>query len=186
MTEHGGEERELLKPLKVMVKIIEELYPSENGGYQHSEEYRAVHAALRDAREAIKRAESHPLPDATDADGVPEAIRYLLLSLDAPDESRPTRGFFNAAVTEAFYRGNAALQVAAPVEESQRTYADGIRDAARIASHFTAGPNARIHPDISWEQMNETAKMIAHTTAQQISWAIEESVSSPIEEAGTR
>ena len=56
MAEHGGEERELLKPLKVMVKIIEELYPSENGGYQHSEEYRAVHAALRDAREAIKRA----------------------------------------------------------------------------------------------------------------------------------
>ena len=38
-------------------------------------------------------------------------------------------------------------------------------------------PMRRIHPDISWEQMNETAKMIAHTTAQQISWAIEESVS---------
>ena len=36
-----------------------------------------------------------------------EGIKYLLLKEDIPeaDFSRPTRGFFNAAVTEAFYRG---------------------------------------------------------------------------------
>jgi hypothetical protein len=43
-----------------------------------------------------------------------ETIRYLLLSEDAPDDSRPTRGFFNAAVTEAFYRGKASI-AASPV-----------------------------------------------------------------------
>jgi hypothetical protein len=51
---------------------------------------------------------------------------------------------------------------------------EGIAKAAHTASYFSVKPGASIHPDIPWERMNENAKMIAHTTAQQISWAISE------------
>lgn len=43
---------------------------------------------------------------------------------------------------------------------------------AAIASMFTVKPDRRIHPDIPWAEMNETAKMVANTTAQQIAWEI--------------
>lgn len=43
---------------------------------------------------------------------------------------------------------------------------------AKVASHFSVKEGKSIHPDIPWEQMNETAKMAAHTTAQQIAQAI--------------
>jgi hypothetical protein len=62
-----------------------------------------------------------PVPEAAVDGGegtfydVPEPIRYLLLNEDAPDESRPTRGFFNGAVTEAFYRGRQS-QLASPYD----------------------------------------------------------------------
>lgn len=45
---------------------------------------------------------------------------------------------------------------------------------ARIASMFTMKPDRSIHPDIPWDQMNESAKMAAHTTAQQIAVKIME------------
>jgi hypothetical protein len=54
-----------------------------------------------------------------------------------------------------------------------------LREAATVASLFTAPPNARIHPDIAWDEMNESAKLVAHTTAQQISWAISELIQPP-------
>lgn len=43
------EEREILISA---VKALEELYPTERGGYQHSEEYRAVHGVIARARTA--------------------------------------------------------------------------------------------------------------------------------------
>jgi hypothetical protein len=43
---------------------------------------------------------------------------------------------------------------------------------ARIASNFTLKQGRRIHPDIPWEEMNESAQAAAHTTAQQIATAI--------------
>jgi hypothetical protein len=45
--------------------------------------------------------------------------------------------------------------------------------ASRIAAEFT-GPGRKIHPDIPWERMNESARTAAHTTAQQIAVAIEQ------------
>jgi hypothetical protein len=39
---------------------------------------------------------------------------------------------------------------------------------ARIASEFTLRSDRRIHPDVSWDDMSEDARYIAHTTAQQI------------------
>lgn len=47
-----------------------------------------------------------------------------------------------------------------------------IREAATVASYFTVKPDARIHPDIAFKDMGENQQMIAHTTAQQIAWAI--------------
>jgi hypothetical protein len=51
-------------------------------------------AAIADYKEHMKR-------------NPPRDIKYLLLEENIPeaDFSRPTRGFFNTAVTEAFYRG---------------------------------------------------------------------------------
>jgi hypothetical protein len=47
-----------------------------------------------------------------------------------------------------------------------------IREAAAIASQFTVRPDARIHPDIAFEEMGDVQQTIAHTTAQQIAFAI--------------
>lgn len=43
---------------------------------------------------------------------------------------------------------------------------------AAVAEQFTLGPQRRIHPDISWEEMSDNARLVAHTTAQQIAVAI--------------
>lgn len=48
------------------------------------------------------------------------------------------------------------------------TYEDGIRDAARIAASFSVKPDRSLHPDVPWDQMNETTKHVAHATAQSI------------------
>lgn len=45
---------------------------------------------------------------------------------------------------------------------------------ARVASHFTIKPDASIYPDVPFEKMPETAKTIAHMTAQNIAAAIRE------------
>lgn len=39
---------------------------------------------------------------------------------------------------------------------------------ARVASDFTLAAARRIHPDVAWGDMSESAKIVAHTTAQQI------------------
>lgn len=51
------------------------------------------------------------------------------------------------------------------------------RRSARIAALFTMGPDAQIHPDIKWADMNESARIAAHTTAQQIAIEILEGFS---------
>jgi hypothetical protein len=51
-------------------------------------------------------------------------------------------------------------------------YKAGLEAAAAYASRFTTRPDASIHPDITWDQMNPEAQMVAHTTAQQIAWGI--------------
>jgi len=43
---------------------------------------------------------------------------------------------------------------------------------AVVAQQFTLAPHPRIHPDVSWEQMSDSARSVAHTTAQQIATAI--------------
>lgn len=43
----------IVKALRKAVKAIEELYSTERGVYQHSEECRAVHAFLSEARSAL-------------------------------------------------------------------------------------------------------------------------------------
>lgn len=47
-----------------------------------------------------------------------------------------------------------------------------IREAATVASMFTVKPDRSIHSDIAWDEMSKNAQIVAHTTAQQISWAI--------------
>jgi hypothetical protein len=42
------------------------------------------------------------------------------------------------------------------------------KQAAHVASMFTMKPDARIHPDIPFSQMNDASRIAAHTTAQQI------------------
>jgi hypothetical protein len=40
--------------------------------------------------------------------------------------------------------------------------------SARVAANFSMKPDRSIHPDIRWEEMSESARTVAHTTAQQI------------------
>lgn len=52
------------------------------------------------------------------------------------------------------------------------TRAAAIAECTRVASHFSVKPDRSLHPDIPWEQMNESVKMAAHSTAQQIAMEI--------------
>ena len=42
---------------------------------------------------------------------------------------------------------------------------------AQVAAMYSIDKNS-IHPDIPWDQMNDQAKMIAHTTCQHVAAAI--------------
>ncbi len=42
----------------------------------------------------------------------------------------------------------------------------------KIASHFTKGPDASIYPGIKFANMNRSAQIASHTTAQLIALAI--------------
>lgn len=53
-------------------------------------------------------------------------------------------------------------------EEARRA---AIEECAKIAALYIINGNS-IHPDIPADQMNETAKMVAHTTCQHIAEAI--------------
>lgn len=56
-------------------------------------------------------------------------------------------------------------------ESLTKMYERGIKDSAKIASDFSM-KKTQIHPDILWDEMNDTAKSVMHTTAQQIAGAI--------------
>lgn len=74
------------------------------------------------------------------------------------------KGNFAQMVADALTPFLTARESAIRAEERER--------AAVTATMFTLKPDRSIHPDIPWDKMNETAKMIAHTTAQQIAYAI--------------
>lgn len=59
--------------------------------------------------------------------------------------------------------------------------AKALEEAAMVASLFSVKPDRNIHPDVPWDAMGETAKMVTHTTAQQIAWEIRELASVPLE-----
>jgi hypothetical protein len=54
-----------------------------------------------------------------------------------------------------------AIVQAAVDQERERA----LKKAAQSVSHMFIDPNA-IHPDIAFHEMNETAQVVAHTTAQ--------------------
>jgi hypothetical protein len=57
-------------------------------------------------------------------------------------------------------------------EAEKRGYNQGIEDATRVCCHFSI-KETPIHPDIKISEMNETAKVVYHTTCQQVSIEVE-------------
>lgn len=45
----------------------------------------------------------------------------------------------------------------------------GLRIASHAASQFSVKANRNLHPDVPWDKMSESAKLIAHMIAQCIS-----------------
>lgn len=54
-----------------------------------------------------------------------------------------------------------------PSELEYMCYQMGLEAAANAASMFSAN-HSPIHPDIAWNNMNDSAKMVMHTTCQQV------------------
>lgn len=57
-----------------------------------------------------------------------------------------------------------------------RELGDALNKSWQLASAFSMRPNASCHPDVPYAEMNETAKTVMHTTAQQIAWEIKDMV----------
>lgn len=45
---------------------------------------------------------------------------------------------------------------------------EALEEAEKVVAMWSVKPDRSFHPDIPWEQMNETAKLVAHSAAQQI------------------
>ena len=97
-------------------------------------------------REAAKRLrEAFPIHrHCTMCPDLHDGIRTLLATLDEEEKAPDTAIAREARLRQALAR------------------------CPSIASRFTVRPDAQIHPDIPWAQMNESARTAAHTTAQQI------------------
>lgn len=67
-----------------------------------------------------------------------------------------------------------AQRLGQKVMAAERLLGEERKRCANIASAFTIKPDRSIHPDIPWDKMSEQAQMVAHTTAQQIAYAIRE------------
>jgi uncharacterized protein with HEPN domain len=84
---------------------------------------------------------------------------------------RTTRALMQEWTTNCILTGNlemgAIYQAAA--DAIQAAYVFALKRAAGEAGLFTVREGRSIHPDIPWDKMSETAKTVAHTTAQQIS-----------------
>lgn len=79
-----------------------------------------------------------------------------------------TRAWYEKITTQPTVHGQLeelAATITAAIDEERRA-------CQRLASEFTMKPDRSVHPDVPWDEMNETAKMVAHTTAQQIASAI--------------
>ncbi len=68
---------------------------------------------------------------------------------------------------------SASLQMFKEIEKEIQLYGidkwkQGMSDAAEVASLFSIQKKP-IHPDISFDELNESAKMIYHTTCQHVS-----------------
>ena len=81
---------------------------------------------------------------------------------------RTTRALMQEWTTNCILTGNlemgAIYQAAA--DAIQAAYVFALKRAAGLV---TVREGRSIHPDIPWDKMSETAKTVAHTTAQQIS-----------------
>lgn len=65
-------------------------------------------------------------------------------------------------------------QVASEIEKAREEgRLQALKEARKIAYLFSVKNDRSIHPDIPWDQMSELAKMVAHTTAQQIAMEID-------------
>lgn len=57
-------------------------------------------------------------------------------------------------------------------------------ECAIVAVHFTVKSDASIYPRVKFNEMNETARAVSHTTAQQIAAAIRERSGKRLKEEG--
>jgi hypothetical protein len=64
------------------------------------------------------------------------------------------------------------------MKDYDRGWNDAIRAASRFASAFSAREYS-VHPDIRHKDMNETAQVATHSTAQQISLGIQTLMKNP-------
>ncbi len=62
-----------------------------------------------------------------------------------------------------------ALKRIEDVSEFERGVRAGLRRASQEASQFSVRVNKNLHPDIPWDKMSDSAKLIAHMVAQCIS-----------------
>lgn len=58
------------------------------------------------------------------------------------------------------------------VDVLRKYRSEALEEAEKVAFLWSLKPDRSFHPDIPWEQMNETAQMVAHSTAQQIAFEI--------------
>ena len=89
------------------------------------------------------------------------------------DEAGHSRNFDTWIAACAWVR----MRITGAVPKTGISAADLIREGerercAKIASAFTMKAGRNIHPDIAWDDMSESAKLVSHTTAQQIAAAI--------------
>lgn len=59
---------------------------------------------------------------------------------------------------------------------------DALTNCPGIASMWSMRPTRRLHPDLAWEEMNETAQTCAHSAAQQIAIELEVHVDAALKE----
>lgn len=104
-----------------------------------------------------------------DAEGVIEVIREAsarIAALEKEVEELKERHMDDTDT--AMDRAAAVL-----TQHFKRGYLAGREAGAKVAALYTQDQDAKsIHPDVPYRQMSETARMVAHMTAQNIAYAI--------------
>ncbi len=117
------------------------------------------------------------------AEDAEKQVAVLKLQCDAVCELLGTNNKGTKVLIDAIARysvAEAELTALKGQESAAEAWERAIKQAAHQASWFSGRPGARVHPDIPWEQMNESAKTAAHSTAQQIAMEIEELSYTPL------